>query len=401
MATIVNNEATTTGSKFRVSNPLFYVPDPAKSGSLGLAKLYFGEPSKDPLLPENQKRVYVVQADGSFKAINQPVRTTAGGVPEYNGSPALLAIDGNYSYKALSSENELAYNSSNIDNLSLSESGILSIISDTVRTTLNQVTITFPNVDLGNSVIDISSSELVDPSLLDSRRLIRDVDFSITDGGNGVITLVSAFPAGTLVTARQNASTNQTSRLPGVLRMFSIPLISDALPIDFIDGDVVRITSGELAGDGLANDYEVVPSTTGTADGVNLIQLDNLKLLRLNKTRNKFQTYTEANGTASISSGVLNIDVNKGLTQDITLTENVSSITIGNVNTEGATSLTLRLIQDTNGSRSVSFSGFIADSGSPPAISSGAGEIDILVFNNFGGSDFYVFSAGYNFSVIT
>ena len=402
MGTILNNQATTTGNKFRVDNPLFYVADPSRGEPLGLASLYFGVPGKDPQLPANQKRVYVVQDDGSFKAINQPVKTSAGGIPEYNGSPALLAIDGNYSWKALSSSNELVYNFANIDNLSLSESGVISIIEDTVRTTTNQTSITFPEVDLSNSTINISSTELSDPSLIDSRELIRDIDYAIADGANGIITLIiPAFPAGTLITARQNSSTSQTSRLSGVARVFSVPLISSALPVAFDDGDIVRVTSGDVSNDGLTSDYEVVPSDTGTADGVNLIQLSNLKLLRLNKTRNKFQTYTEMNGTATIASGVLNIDVNNGLTQEVVLTENISSIVIGNVNSDGATSLALRLVQDGNGSRSVSFSGYIAAGGTPPAISSGANEVDVLVFNNFGGTSFYVFGAGNNFSEIT
>jgi hypothetical protein len=404
MATIINNEAVSEGTKFRINNPLLYVPDPGASQALGLADLYFGEPSKDPEQEANQKRVYVAQTqtDGSLKAINQPVETSAGGVPLYNGSPALLAIDGNYSYKARSSGGELVYNFANVDNLSLAESGFVSIIEDTIRTTSNQVVITFPTVDLANSVIDISSSELTTPSQIDSRRLIRDIDYSISNGGTGTITLINgAFPEDTLVTARQNASTSQEGEVVGVGNVYVRPTIASAVATNFNVGDVVRIIAASASNDGLTNDYEVVPSTTGTPDGVNLIQLDNLNLLRLNKTRNKFQTYTEAVGTATIASGVLTIDANAGLTQQVTLTENISSINIANVNSDGATSIVLRLTQDATGSRSVSFSGFFGAGSSAPTLSTDANAQDIILFNNFGGSQFYVFSAGNDFGAIT
>jgi hypothetical protein len=80
---------------YTLQNPLAYFPLPTKSSAAGLCKLYVGLIDTDPLTPANQVQVYAVQQDGSEFAIPQPIQLSAGGVPQYNGSPVQLkfAVD--------------------------------------------------------------------------------------------------------------------------------------------------------------------------------------------------------------------------------------------------------------------------------------------------------------------
>jgi len=78
---------------YTLQNPLAYFPLPTKSSAAGLCKLYAGLIDTDPLTPANQVQVYAVQPDGSELAIPQPIQLSAGGVPQYNGSPVQLKIN--------------------------------------------------------------------------------------------------------------------------------------------------------------------------------------------------------------------------------------------------------------------------------------------------------------------
>lgn len=396
---IINNEAVVDETKLRLFNPFFYIPNPDKSEALGLAYLYFGEEDKDPTIAANQKKVFALQEDGSAIAISQPVRTGAGGLPELNGSTVNLAIDGAYSFTVLDSNLAQIYHFTSILNPSFLSSGITSIKEEIVKSIASQTSFTFANIDVTQAVIDISSSEMAVPSGLDSRGLIRDVDYVVTDGGAGTITLVPAVfatgaPLDSLLRARQNVSTGESDELANVLRVYTQPTIADAVTLDFAIGDTVKILSGSSSNDGLTNDYEVVAESTGVNDGINFIDLDNNLQFRLISTRNKLQAYTEATGTATILSGILTVDIDNGPVQEITLTESVSSIVFGNLSSSGSTSIQLRLIQDGTGSRSVNFSGFKSAGGVAPSISTGAGEEDIFVFQTFDGSTWYVFLSG-------
>lgn len=398
--TIVNNELSSDQAKLRIDNPYIYVADPDSGQPLAGAELYFGSPGKDPTQSVNQKRVYVVQEDGSAVPINQPVLTSLGGVPQHNGTPAVLAIDGAYSYKVLDSGGGQRYFQSVVENLTLLEIGVTSVVEDIEELAALQVTVTFPNVDVSDSVIDISTTELVDPTLEDSRSLFLDIDYVVTDGGNGVITLINSFEEGTLIRARQNVTTAQSSSLSNEPRMFTKSTVAEALPIEYSIGDVVTIVGDSTTTDGLTNKYEVVAESTGVDDGVNFVNLDNLLQLRLLSTREKFKTFTESVATAVILSGVLTVDLNLGTTQEVTLTENVSSIIFGNVNTEGASSVTLKIKQDLTGSWSVSFTGFLSPSGTSPVVTVTPEAEDIFIFSTINGTDWYLFNAGQDFMAI-
>ena len=72
-------------------------------------QIYIGNVNTDPEIPANQKQVQLILENGSRVNVDQPVRTGAGGVIEYNGSPAIMTTDGDYSMKVLSSNGTQVY----------------------------------------------------------------------------------------------------------------------------------------------------------------------------------------------------------------------------------------------------------------------------------------------------
>jgi len=72
-------------------------------------QIFIGNVNTDPEIPANQKQVQLILENGSRVDVDQPVRTGAGGVIEYNGSPAIMTTDGDYSMKVLSSNGAQLY----------------------------------------------------------------------------------------------------------------------------------------------------------------------------------------------------------------------------------------------------------------------------------------------------
>lgn len=92
-----------------------YIPDPESGRPIANGKLYFGEPDLDPVIPANQITVQGQQEDGSLVALVQPIRTSAGGVPLYNGSPVVLVVSqAEYSLKVLTANDSQVYYQENV-----------------------------------------------------------------------------------------------------------------------------------------------------------------------------------------------------------------------------------------------------------------------------------------------
>lgn len=397
--TIINNELVADENKLRINSPITYIPDPDKSGALGLASMYFGEPGKDPTLPENQKRVYALQEDGSAVGINQPVSTTAGGVPEYNGSTVSLAVNGSYSLAIRDSQNQQKYYFPIVEGQTGLVAGLG--IKEEIQSLLeNQLTVTFDDIDLPEAALDISSTDLVDPSQVDSRNLFRDVDYVITDGGAGVITLINSFEEGTLIRARQNVNTSQSDILPDVNRVFTVDSVDSAISIDFSVGDFVICQGSNNSLDNLSVSYQVVGQATGIVDGLNYINLDNNLQLKLSSTNNKFRNYCETKETSFPTSNVINIDLNSGTIHEVTLNSNVGNINIGSNNEQGISSFMLILKQDSVGGRNVDFTGFYSSGSIAPTVTQGPNAVDVFVFTSRTSSTWYVFPAGEDFGEI-
>jgi hypothetical protein len=81
--------------------PYDYYPDPTRGRPVANGYIYIGKPDLDPEIIQNQLPVKVFQEDGSSVTVAQPIRTGAGGVPTYQGSPVQLQTTGEYSIKVL------------------------------------------------------------------------------------------------------------------------------------------------------------------------------------------------------------------------------------------------------------------------------------------------------------
>lgn len=96
-----------------------YFPEKAIGRPISNAQIYVGIPDLDPIIVGNQKQLYVQQESGVIVPVLQPIRTSAGGIPLYLGSPVTLLVAGEYSLKVLSSSGSQIYY---VPNISISDS---------------------------------------------------------------------------------------------------------------------------------------------------------------------------------------------------------------------------------------------------------------------------------------
>jgi len=93
-------------ARSQVINPYEYFADPEEGRPIALGNIYIGNPDTDPEVEANRKTIYLIQEDGSEVTIlpaSQPINTSAGGVPIYNGSPVQIQTDDEYSLKVTDS----------------------------------------------------------------------------------------------------------------------------------------------------------------------------------------------------------------------------------------------------------------------------------------------------------
>jgi len=115
----------------------------------------------------------------------------------------------------------------------------------------------------------------------------------------------------------------------------------------------------------------------------------------------ELQDYKETRTTPSSSSGTLTLDISTSNVFEVTLTENVTTLTISNPASSGkACSFTLILKQDGTGSWTFAFPASIKwAGGTAPTLTTTASAIDLLTFiTTDAGTVWYGFSAGADFS---
>jgi len=86
-----------------------YFPLSDKGKPISNGYIYVGNADTDPEIPGNQKQISVLQEDNSIVPVAQPLRTSAGGVPVYSGSPVTILVDGEYSLKVNDSTGSQVY----------------------------------------------------------------------------------------------------------------------------------------------------------------------------------------------------------------------------------------------------------------------------------------------------
>jgi len=383
-----------------IANPFIYVADPTKSRALFNASLFFGIPDTDPTIASNQKLVKGIQEDGNEISLAQPVSTNSGGIPQYNGTSIRLSIDGDYSFIALNNKGAETYNASSVSNAADGSDGFSGVVA-TEKTTLTtrQTTVVLSNLGANESVFYIQTS-LGDQGFLD-----KDVDYTVTD--STTIELTSSYNAGDVIVARQNDPTGQ---LVPVIEDAEALLVFEALSNaqtsavagDLVVGDTLTLNGNAATGDGHGGDKYTVITTSFPNDGVNYLDLNGTLQLELQNNYYRFQNYSEKINTASISAGNLNVDLNAGAVQEITLTESASGVVFVNFNPDSdySSSVTLKITQDGTGGWGVAWPASILWSGgSAPTVTPTALAVDIFGFTTFdAGANWYGFRLGDDFS---
>lgn len=115
----------------------------------------------------------------------------------------------------------------------------------------------------------------------------------------------------------------------------------------------------------------------------------------------ELRDYAETATSPSQSGGTLTLDLENGNVFDVTLVGDVTTCTISNPPASGlAGSLTLILRQDGTGGHDFSFpSGTLCPGGTAPTLSTGAGEVDVLIlFTVDGGTSWFVMLSGAAFA---
>lgn len=86
-----------------------YFADPTKGRPISNGNIYVGIIDLDPEIPANQKQISVIQENGTSVEVSQPLNTSAGGVPLYNGSPVTITVVGEYSLKVTDKNDAQVY----------------------------------------------------------------------------------------------------------------------------------------------------------------------------------------------------------------------------------------------------------------------------------------------------
>lgn len=95
-----------------VELPFDYFPNFEKGRPLFGGKIYVGEVGTDPSVEANQKQIYIQEAYVSGTTpipVSQPITVSSGGVPQYNGSPVIVTVDGDYSILVLDKNDSQEY----------------------------------------------------------------------------------------------------------------------------------------------------------------------------------------------------------------------------------------------------------------------------------------------------
>jgi len=384
----------------KIDPPFLAVPDPNTSRALFNASCYFGVPDTDPEISANQKLVNAIQEDGTLVPLAQPVLTSSGGVWTYNGSPVRLDIDGDYSFTALNSQGAQTYHADTVSNPADGSAGFSGVVVREQQVlTAGQTTVVFSTVGANESVF------YVETKVGDQGFLAKDIDYTVTD--SVTIELTSSKNAGDIVVARQNDPTGQLVPVnDDAESLLVFAALSDAAASavagNLVAGDTVTLNGNAATGDGLGGDKYLVQVTGPANDGVNFLDLNGVLQLALQNNYYRFQNYSETIGVASSAAGVLNIDIDSGAVQTITLTESITSIAFVNFNPDSdySSTVTLRVVQDGIGGWGVTWPAAIVWAGGvAPTVTSTANAVDMYGFTTYdGGVTWLGFSLGADFS---
>ncbi|MAO21797.1 MAG: hypothetical protein CMJ25_13700 [Phycisphaerae bacterium] len=204
-----------------------YFPDPTKGRPVFNGGIYIGEPDLDPKIEINQKQVYYILEGGSLVAADQPISTSAGGVPVYNGQYVTLDVEGSYSLRVDDKLGAQVYYVANTADSGIG--GSFETATKTEQLAESQTEVVFSGVFVRKANIYIGSKGV------DRGRLFENIDYTITDVST--IELADSYPDGTYISATSNELTGNTDN------KIQYMLLSEAVANDkAFEGQIVQIT---------------------------------------------------------------------------------------------------------------------------------------------------------------
>lgn len=368
----------------QIVNPFQYIADPTKGRPIFNAKMFFGVPDTDPTIASNQKLVRAIQENGNVVSLPQPVSTGSGGVPEFQGSPIVLDVDGDYSFVVLDRFDDQVYEIPRVENIAEGSEGFSGVVAtESVELTAGQVTIVLLSLGANESVFYVQTE------LSDQGFLKKDTDYTVIN--STTIELNQSYNAGDFIVARQNDPTGQLVQIVvGAASLLVFPDLataaSSAVSGELTEGENVTLNGNATEGDGLGGDKYKVILTTSPNDGVNFLDLNGTLQLELINNLYRFQNYSEKIATAQVATSIMNINLNDGVIQIVTLTESISDVVFINYNPDSnyASTVTLRITQDGTGGWGVTWPSTIKwPGGSVPTVTITAGAVDEYIFTTF------------------
>lgn len=162
-----------------VTIPYDYFPDFSVGRPLFNADIYVGIAGLDPEIPANQKQVTLRLENNTEVDVGQPINTGPGGVVSYNGSPAQMLVEGEYSIKVLNSSGSQVYYSANVTNGVPVTTESLPDFTDLVFDTVSDMTSSAPPVNAKIEIVERGFAKfiVVSGGTPDS--------YGILDAGNG------------------------------------------------------------------------------------------------------------------------------------------------------------------------------------------------------------------------
>lgn len=160
-----------------------------KDEALFNAKIYFGEPGQDA--KTNQIPVTIIQESGAEVVAQQPIRTSAGGMAQLNGSPIKINVDGEFSMRIDTEDDVQVYN--------FLQNGTGSVDA-TALLNASALDLGFKSTDIGVKLISSSLGTSLDNAeyILELvSALVFELPTDIPDGA----TVVSLDSTGVLVTS--------------------------------------------------------------------------------------------------------------------------------------------------------------------------------------------------------
>lgn len=173
-----------------------YYPDPTRGRPVFNGSIFIGDAQTDPEVLGNQKQVTIIQEDGTEVQIAQPIKTGAGGVPEFNGSPIKISVSLPYSLKVLDKNNSQVY----FDPEAGVETGIISLRDHGGVGDDGVTDDTAAILDLVELVKSINGTMVIDAGFLFryTSKILIDAPCSIIGEYNGVHNVGERFGSGLL-----------------------------------------------------------------------------------------------------------------------------------------------------------------------------------------------------------